>query len=159
SRGPFVCRAILRFQSAHNIRQEALPDHIDILSFQGIQRSRPPKSPRHSALDARIWYMAIRTTRTGTKGTQRDQLVLTGTPEDMRDTIAHAASQASFESWIREVESNAKAILAGSPAPTSTDYDNQTPAYYAQYILRRISLVRAAIRRNDPAEAAFYSVL
>jgi hypothetical protein len=102
--------------------------------------------------------MAIRTKQTGSKGTRRDQLVLTGSPEDMRDTIAHAASQASFESWVSGVEPCAKEILAGCPEPSSADYDNQTPAYYAQSILRRISLIRAAIRRNDPAEAAFYSV-
>jgi hypothetical protein len=102
--------------------------------------------------------MAIRKIRTGTKSTQRDQLVLAGSFEDQRDTIRYAESQSTFESWASKVEPAVKEILASSPPLTGNDFEHQTPASYAQLILRRIRLVRAAIRAADAEQAAHHAV-
>jgi transposase len=108
--------------------------------------------------------MAVTTRLTGSKGTQRTQLVLTDNAKDIADTLHYAASQASFEAWIAEVEIATRSILKEAgldpdrPVITSRDEDEQTSAYYADRILWHIKRARSAIAKGDARRAAYFSV-
>ena len=98
--------------------------------------------------------MTIRRARRGTGITARDVLVLNGSASDIRDTLRYADSRASFEGWIKEVEESARAILAAT-----SDQSDDSPAHYAQRIVRHIGIVRAALAKGDAGEAAYYAVM
>jgi hypothetical protein len=72
--------------------------------------------------------------------------------------------RASFEAWIAEVEIATRSILKEAgfdpdrPVITSTDEDEQTPAYYADAILWHVKRARSAIAKGDASRAAYFAV-
>lgn len=101
--------------------------------------------------------MTVTRRRVGTGATRRDVLVLDGaSPENIRDTLRHAVSKASFEGWIEDVERRAREIAAATE-PSSLTL-SQSQADYAASIIWHINMVRHAIAAGQAADAAHFAV-
>lgn len=101
--------------------------------------------------------MAVQRARRGFGFSQQEVPVLAGSVADMRETLEHAASQASFEAWIAEVETQAQSILKG--ADTAESMVEDSPVHFATRILRHLQLARGAIKRKNASQAAYYAAL
>jgi hypothetical protein len=83
---------------------------------------------------------------------------------DIRDTLEHAASGASFEGWIREPEQIARKLLAADghdpdrPGWMPTLVPEGSSLAAAHEILRQIRIARSSIRKGN-ADAATHAGL
>jgi hypothetical protein len=86
-----------------------------------------------------------------------------GNPQDIKDTARFVERSRTFEARIADVEAVAREILQFAKfdkkgALILTEDEEDSPAHFAERILRLIIAVRAAIKRGDADEAAFFSV-
>jgi hypothetical protein len=107
--------------------------------------------------------MAVKFRRRGSGITERQELHLTGSAKDIADTLRHAAKRTSFEGWLLEVESHERAVLkrAGHDPdhPGRVKADEDTAEDFAARILRRVQILRGAMRRRKISEAAEEGVM
>ena len=94
--------------------------------------------------------------------TEQPQLVMK--TYNIRETLEHARANSTFEGWVAEIEAITRAVLvrAGADPDKQSTYidrfDEDTREDYAGRILQRIVYVRHAIRKNDPADAAYHAL-
>jgi hypothetical protein len=109
--------------------------------------------------------MAVRTVKRGTGITRREVLNLAGDPQDIRDTLRVWIDNAHFEARIEGAELWARDVLtkeglepSGKAQITFDDSNQQTQAYYAQYILALINSIRHEIAAGDTRQVAYEAV-
>jgi hypothetical protein len=107
--------------------------------------------------------VAVKGARRGTGITAKVvPALVAGDAEDTRGALHDPVRDRTFEKRIANFEAVAKEILKTAKfdkgALILTEDEEDTPAHFAERILRLISVVRAAIKRGDADEATFFAV-